>query len=102
MSLAKKKVKKVKKKIIKKAKKKVVPKVKKVIKAVTKKGKKAEKTPLKGTVKTEGKEGTGDHVEEVSEEELNNFFDDEYPEDSDYEHFPREENKAFQEGFEEE
>lgn len=87
---------------------------KKNVKAKTTTKKKAVKTTVKKTMKkTANKEkdveakgivdkDTGEKPEEVSEEELNNFFDDEYPEESDYESAPKEENKPFQKGYEEE
>ena len=104
MSLVNKKIKKAKKKIVKKAKKKSVKKTKGLVKkAVKKKAEKVVKTDKKEILGgIEGKEHVAEPAEEVTDEELNNFFDDEYPEDSDYEHYPKEENKPFQEGFEEE
>ena len=72
---------------------------KKAVKSIVKKVKQKEETD-KTVVIEEDK--TAEGKEEVSEKELNNFFDDEYPEESDYESFPKEENKPFQKGYEEE
>jgi len=42
------------------------------------------------------------HGPEVTDEDLKDFFDDEYPEESDYDMYPREENKAYEADKEEE
>lgn len=73
--------------------------VKRIVKKTTKKSAKTEKVvDAKSVTAT----ASGEKPEEVSEEELNNFFDDEYPEESDYDSLPKEENKPFQKGEDEE
>ena len=109
------------KKTTKKTKKpaKAVKSVKKTKKpAVKKRVKKSDKKAVKKDIKKTSKKTTNTKVQKkdiigdvipvtsevnvVSDEELNNFFDDEYPEESDYDMHPRENNKAFQTGFDEE
>lgn len=89
-------------------------KVKTVKKQTAAKKKPLKTTTKKKTKKPEGKtkkkvrkeveaEVTSVHdAEEVTDAELNDFFDDEYPEESDYDAYPREDNKAFQKGYDEE
>jgi hypothetical protein len=70
----------VKKKVIKKAKPAKFKKVLSVEKKVDKDLDVADEKPV---------EKVPEPKEEVTDEELNNFFDDEYPEDTDYEKYPK-------------